>query len=51
MHSKVRFEDVKPTVNDRLSAAALIFKIFPVKGRALIQERRLFENGAYFNYG
>ena len=30
------------TVNDRLSAAALIY-IFPVKDRALIRERLLFQ--------
>ena len=38
------------TVNDRLSAAALI-KFSLLKGAALIRERRLFESGAYFNYG
>ena len=40
MHSKVIIEDVKPTVNDRLSAAALI-------KFSLLKVRRLFKSGAY----
>ena len=35
------------TVNDRLSAAALI-KVFRFLGAALIRLRRLFDCGAYF---
>ena len=39
--------DLFLTVNDRLSAAALI-KVFRFLGAALIRLRRLFDCGAYF---
>ena len=40
-------ENLFLTVNDRLSAAALI-KVFRFLGAALIRLRRLFDCGAYF---
>jgi len=41
---------ISNTVNDRLSAAALI-SFSSVIGAVLTLERRLFESGAYFNFG
>ena len=47
IQSYVLYNRVTCTVNDRLSAAALI-KVFRFLGAALIRLRRLFDCGAYF---